>query len=212
MGNIKKNLCKDLCIIASINTKTNKVSNYCCRKVLLSAPLAISRSMAISNLSKVKSFILDNQLRANCVKSFLIVKKPFWPQVMPYSQAHILLIWAMISLRMICHAESWYSSIMEKNTRWMVVLIRILTKLIRSQEKICHRSDLSTIQSNWRIKKTILARRPRLQFLLYGKLVHPKWISILYKPKYILHHTKIWLEYWRLLSRWKGHILYWIGV
>ena len=107
---------KDLCIIASINTKTNKVSNYCCRKVLLSAPLAISRSMAISYLSKVKRFILNNQLRANCVKSFLIVKKPFWPQVMPYSQAHILLICAMISLRMICHAESWYSSIMEKNT------------------------------------------------------------------------------------------------
>ena len=67
-----------LCIITSINPKTSKVNNYYCRKVLLSAPLAVSRSIIISNISKAKRFILDNQLRTNCLKSFLVVKKPFW--------------------------------------------------------------------------------------------------------------------------------------
>ena len=90
-----------------------EISLFTLLKISLNIPNA-SHEVLTKN-ARSNDLILDNQLRANCVKSFLIVKKPFWPQVMPYSQAHILLICAMISLRMICHAESWYASIMEKN-------------------------------------------------------------------------------------------------
>jgi len=48
------------------------------RKIICSVPLAVTRSITFTKISSAKKFIIDNQLRTNCLKSFLIVKKPFW--------------------------------------------------------------------------------------------------------------------------------------
>lgn len=64
--------------MTSINYKTNKSSYYIGRKIICTIPLAVSRSLSFTNISRAKRFIFDNQTRTSCMKSFLIVKKPFW--------------------------------------------------------------------------------------------------------------------------------------
>lgn len=68
----------DTCVVTTQCSRNNQVNVYRCRKVINSVPLAVSRSITFTNISRAKRFIIDNQLRTNCVKSFLIVREPFW--------------------------------------------------------------------------------------------------------------------------------------
>lgn len=54
------------------------IRKYTAKKVICAIPLAISRNVGFTNLSQTKSFIIDNQLRSNSLKSFVITKTPFW--------------------------------------------------------------------------------------------------------------------------------------
>jgi monoamine oxidase len=57
----------------------NRVIKYFrCRHVICAAPLAVSRTINFPNISTAKKLIIDNQLRTNSVKSFMVVKSPFW--------------------------------------------------------------------------------------------------------------------------------------
>jgi monoamine oxidase len=54
------------------------MKRFRCKQVICAAPLAISRTIAFTNISLAKKLIIDNQLRTNSVKSFMVVKTPFW--------------------------------------------------------------------------------------------------------------------------------------
>ena len=84
----------DICVVTTQNTRNNQTHVYRCRKVINSIPLAVSRSITFTNISRAKRFIIDNQLRTSCVKSFLIVKQPFWRRFASgdalFSQDHLV--------------------------------------------------------------------------------------------------------------------------
>jgi monoamine oxidase len=59
-------------------TENSIIKRFRCKHVISAVPLAVSRSIAFSNITLAKKLIIDNQLRTNSVKSFMIVKSPFW--------------------------------------------------------------------------------------------------------------------------------------
>jgi monoamine oxidase len=48
------------------------------KHIICAVPLAVSRLITFERLSPAKKLIIDNQLRTNSNKSFMITKKPFW--------------------------------------------------------------------------------------------------------------------------------------
>lgn len=68
----------DFITIISEDTQTHKLHKFTCKQVICAVPLAVSRLISFTNISEAKKLIIDNQLRTNAVKSFIIVKHPFW--------------------------------------------------------------------------------------------------------------------------------------
>jgi len=62
-------------IISQINNTSKK---YYCKQVICAVPLGVSKLIAFTNISRAKNIIIDNQLRTNSHKCFMITKKPFW--------------------------------------------------------------------------------------------------------------------------------------
>ncbi len=59
-------------------TDNRVIKKFKCKHVICAAPLAVSRTIAFTNISTAKKIIIDNQLRTNAVKSFMFTKTPFW--------------------------------------------------------------------------------------------------------------------------------------
>lgn len=59
-------------------TGSGRIRKYRAKNVICAVPLSISRNIVFTNISQAKSLILDNQLRSNSLKSFIITKTPFW--------------------------------------------------------------------------------------------------------------------------------------
>lgn len=59
-------------------TEGKVIRRYRCKQVICAVPLTVTRSITFENLSKAKKLIIDNQLRSNSNKSFVITKTPFW--------------------------------------------------------------------------------------------------------------------------------------
>ncbi len=72
---------KDFITVVAKNLITNKIIKFRAKNVICAVPLAVTRNIAFTSISEAKQLIIDNQIRTNCVKSFLIVKKPFWRDI-----------------------------------------------------------------------------------------------------------------------------------